>query len=256
MTRIKYIFLSLYFFLAFCASITAQEVSISFSIDDNGISSKDTLNPYLVISYHNSGSTPYYFQALSYSGHTVPIFSMSTFWGTNLPKISRDETIALLHQYHNLSFTLSLEFLEAKNGEMWSLYQDNDYGENWSFIEACLCQYYRPFYTNHEDYAFYTDDDIKRVRTLRKSRALVFLKAGQTKEQRISLRGMKEAGIKLTIRLENNVAPNTFCVTLPSGPPYFRDVELPPNVFGYSLYRGYFISSEFKIDFSNNQMQN
>ena len=248
MKRINYFFIVLMCHTSCCIILHAQDISISFSICDEALTPTDTLNPYLAINYHNISSSPYYFPALSYSGFTVPTFSMGTFWGTNLPYISRDEIFELLHEYHNDSFTLSLDYLEAQNGEGWSLSQ----GDGWSFIDACLYLYYRPFYTTHEDCVSFTLKELDKACLLRSSRALMFLKAGQAKEEKVSLRGIKEAGIKLTICLEKNTASNTVYIEPTSCFPYGKNMDLPPKVLDYSLYRGYFISSEFKIDFSHN----
>lgn len=237
--------------IIFCLTLGAttvgygQEIEINFYIDDNVSTSVDTLSPYLVIRYTNRSSNSYYFPALAYSGLSTPIFRYPTS-KKNLQLHCRDSIINYLGMYHGVRFRMPLSFIEYKTGEMWNLELDDgaDVHEE-SVINFFLDLYY---YVDISMAAF-TLADLRHSCLIRKNPAFIFLKAYETEEQRVSLAGMKDAGIILSVCLASEKSSGKVYVRTPNAQMMRR--TLPSRIKGFTLYQGVFNSNELIVDFSS-----
>lgn len=235
--------------IVICSSVKswAQDISISFSVDDSVNCVADTLSPYLVIRYCNNSSNNYYFPALATSNSIEPIFSF-VLRRQEWPSLSKSEIIDILHDTANgETMCLPLRYIDCKMGNSWMLFQeecdDEEYGKPLDPINF----YLQLYYNSTLELEYYKIDELNCPFFIRNRPEFVFLKSGKVKEQRVSLRGIKEVGIILRVYMENTNA----LTTVPIGIHPNEATNLPASVMGYSLYTGYFNSDELIVDFSS-----
>ena len=225
----------------------AQDISISFSVDDRVDCVADTLSPYLVIRYFNNSSNNYYFPALATSSSNEPIFSF-VIRKQEWPSLNKSEIIDILHDtYNGEKMCLPLRYIDCKMGNSWMLFQEECDNEDYGKPLDPINYYLQLYYSSTLELEYFKTDEVKCPLFIRKRPEFVFLKSGQVKEQRVSLRGIKDAGIILRVYMENTDA----LTTVPIGIHPNEATNLPASVMGYSLYTGYFNSDELIVDFSS-----
>lgn len=230
------------FLLCTPLSSLSQEIEILFALDTSHNSLYDTLSPYLNIRYTNFGPDDYYFPALAYCNQTCPYFGYFLHFKE---KMSHDDIIQSLKQFKEQRYCLPLLQIEDKDGDTWYLAPDDGKDEHeWDFINHYLEDFYCS--NEHRNVKIFTTKELRNPCFIRKHPAFIFLKAGETLVQSISIRGCKEAQIILRIYLPDTTSRTTMLV----GPSYFDAYNLPNKVKGYSLYTGSFSSNELIVDFS------
>ena len=245
--------LSLIILCCLRTGLYAQDISITFSLENGCMSDCDTLPPYLVITYSNSSDSLYYFPALAYEGCTLPIFSLGFFLGNEVPSFSQDRLNYCLHLHEGDSAFLPLDFLESKSGQALELLcYDRSINRYTNGIESYLALYYRPYYqttenTSYNDWDYFTLEDLNNIEYLTNCPAFVFLGARGVHKQVISMSGIKEAGVILKVNIVDIYANKNVLIGITN-----QDIAtLPPRVGDYSLYSGYFKSNELIVNFSN-----
>lgn len=231
----------------------AQDISVTFSLENERISDRDTLSPYLVITYSNSSDSSYYFPSLVYEGYTLPIFSLGFILEKEAPSFSRSQVTDCLHDHNRDSALLSLDFLEYKSGQALNLLcYDKVVKRYINLIEPFLALYYYPYYRTTENPSYYelelfTSEELNNIDYLTSCPAFVFLGAGDVHKQVISMSGIKAAGIVLKVNMSDRYASPKVL----TGITKYDTATVPPRVGKYIFYTGYFNSNELIVDFSS-----
>ncbi len=235
--------------LSVCETSFSQNISILLSVSDDPYCEGDTLMPYLAITYANNSSNNYYFPSLFWSESRIPYF------GAVLMKLhifSRNEEdkakIILIKEdadsYQGGYYSLSLDYLSGPGWPIWCV----EPGLPDHFINFYLAAYYDQLYEREIPPSMdFSDVQLSDEAYLRNCPAFVFIKAGESITQRISLRGFWAARIHLRIKVSSEYPPDRVINWVMSNKVV---LHLPLKVDEYELYSDRVESNELIIDFS------
>ena len=223
----------------------AQDISVELSLNEGKI--LDRRAPYLEIKYINSGHLDYYFPALLSRNWSQPHYSKSF----PIPDIDDPEyvrqTLFEKRLFHGEYYQLLLNYVQERNPYGWLLLPKNAEDEHGALaINYFLYEYSRTFGDGDYLESFFKKSELSCSRKLRQNPSLVFLGAGESSTQLISIRDLKDAGIILLIDLSSNTPPNSMLLSIIPGDGY----ALPHTLRGYTLYQGIIRSNSLLLDFS------
>ena len=213
----------------------SQEISIDFSLSyTEGI-------PFLTISYTNNSERDYYIPSLFSSYSDVPAFSSYPFSRFYPCQLSKEELNKRLSTYNNSNYSLPLEFSHQFSKSLWFALPESE------FISSTLDFYLAGYYEPYERFSVYHKrGEVKNSpEFFLQTPALVFLKAFETKKQFVDFSAFREAGVILRVYLENK-SPSGFIEKAPG-----EWIQLPENVYGYTLYSRAVFCEERVLDFSH-----
>jgi len=232
-----------------CVSINAQNISLSFSLIGKLKNESDSLAPYLKIQYNNESDQNYYFPAVVSSDAFIPRFS--TFISRYHASYELDTTIrsALFEKkmFRGDTYILTLDYQQTKSQQAWFFISDTEEESEIPIINHYLFVYYNSLDGTGDGDVFYSNGAERYEEDLHNSPALVYLKAGESFSQLISLRALKDAGINFSVSLASPVPPDT----VRTGSRANDTRKLPPTVDNFKLYTDIIKSNSIKIDFSN-----
>lgn len=235
--------------LSVCETSFSQNISILLSVSDDPYCEGDTLMPYLAITYTNNSSIDYYFLSLFWGESRIPYF------GGVLMKLhifSRNEEdkakISLIKEdadlYQGEYYCLSLDYLSCPGWPIWCVESGLPDSQ---FINYYLAAYYDQLYESEKPTMDFSEALLCDEVFLRNCPAFVFIKAGESVTQKISLRGFWAAKIHLRIKVSSEYPPDRVIKWVKSNKVV---MSLPLKVDGYELYSDRVENNELKIDFS------
>jgi len=238
--------------MLYMTNIKAQNVSVSFSLYEEAITEADTLAPYLCIRYTNIGKNDYYLPALFPVNMVIPAIA-SYFSKRHFSENVNLRAYAISSfrggDYLNEHYFLSISFLQDKIRQKWFLEHNTDEETEVSLIGFLLSLYYEDIENSSiSDPSYFSKEELCNPDFISNCPSFIFLKSGKTKEQFVSLRGMKEAGIVLTVQLTSDQVPNSMNVGYSV---HGSKCKLPSKVKGYKLYKGKVKSNNITINFGN-----
>ena len=231
----------------------SQDISISFSYDEGMSCDDDPFSPYLIITYSNNSEKDYYLPSLFFPESKVPqlldggwqLVDGVWYGAEGKEKDAANIAACLYKFYSGQKYSWPKQFTSSKTREVDMLFPETHSGD---CINDYLAGYYRLLSPDEvaklpDSHDRYTQEDVKCDRILQNP-AFIFLHAGERKTQRITLRGFKEAGIIVTLSLDNSTPPTSIETTFESY------IPLPEKVQNFLLYKGYVLSQDITFDFS------
>jgi len=151
--------------------------------------------------------------------------------------------------YLNEHYVLSIGFLQDKTRQKWFLEHDTDEETEVSLIGFLLSLYYEDIENSSiSDPSYFSKEELCDPDFISTCPSFIFLKSGETKEQFVSLRGMKEAGIVLRVQLTSEQISDSMNV---GHDIHGSKCKLPSRVNEYKLYKGKVKSNNITVNFGD-----
>ncbi len=224
--------------------LCGQDMRINFSVSSLTSNITGISTPYLIITYSNDTSCDYYMPALFRTDDPIPLFSR---W-YSLPK-SEESLKSFRYLFYGERYVVYLNFLYHNSQNFVVLDPDN--GEDIVEVQPindALSLYYKMNghdQDRHNIPLLFTKPQLSCVQFIQSNPSFVFLKAGDSFEQRIDLSGFREAGIIVRVVLNNDKVLNY----VETGRE--KITALPGKVGSFDYYQRYIDSNSIVIDFTD-----
>ena len=223
--------------------LTAQDVSVEFSVFHKNSVQKDSTTDYLQIKYCNRGQVDYYLPSLFYSTSEMPFF-VTVFSRYHPDTRDKNSIQDRLKHFDGRHCYLNISFFGGNEDDPWILFSSpDDEPEAIETLNWDLCSYY--ILKGREPISFESYKSLGNIYEIQYSPGYVFLKSGETIYQYVDMSGPAEAGLLITISLEEDIPPSFIRLG------YNYCIALPEIINGHQLYKDKIVWSETSIDFGH-----
>ena len=225
------------------------DLSISWQKEKSfDLTEEEELVPYLVIKYSNESEKDYYLPSLLSTNSVAPLFSMPSVFEEEIRdsfnQLPTDELVSFYNGSYRL---LYLDFSDTKN-VILGLEEDIGNGHS-EFCRLCdydLGYYYaRKYNLKERQNSHFKPQELRYYRSMKKSGRFIFLKAGDSFEQKVDMSFFHRARMRCLIIIDDQVIPEEYYCFRPGG---VRKSRLPENVRGYHLYKDTIIGGQILLD--------